>query len=309
MLDLQAGVHFEEIEALRVAVVDELHGAGAAVADGFRQLDRRCAQGFGHAGRQVGRRGFLQHFLVAPLHRAVAHAEGDHFALAVAEHLHFQVAGALDVLLDEHARVAEVVLPQALHGIEGIAQFVRRAAHAHADAATAGGAFQHHRVADFFTGEQRGFEVGQQVGAFEHWHALFAGQCSGGVLEAEYAQLLRRRADEGDAGGFAGFGEGSVFREEAVAGVDRLGAAGAGGGEDFLHDQIGAGGRAFAEADGLGGLLEVQAGGVGFGVHGDAAHVQFIERAQDAAGNGAAVGDQELVEHEGIPMGWRAVPP
>ncbi|MCY1344045.1 hypothetical protein D9M69_300730 [compost metagenome] len=297
VLDLQAGVHFEEVEALGLAVVDELDGAGAAVADRLGQLDRRRAQFLGHAGRQVRRRGFLQHLLVAALHRAVAYAEGQHLALAVAEHLHFQVAGALDVLLDEHAGVAEVVLPEALDRLEGIRQFLGRAAYAHADAATAGGAFQHHRVADLVTGFQCGGEVFQQFGAFQHRHAMLFRECPGGVLEAEYAQLLRGRADEGDASGLAGFGEGGVFGEEAVAGVNGGGAGLLGDIQNLVDHQVGAGGRAFAKAEGFIGLLDMQAGGVGFGVHRHALDVEGTQGAQDAAGNGAAVGDQEFVEH------------
>src|SRR5690606_33447624 len=65
--------------------------------------------------------------------------------------------------------------------------------------------------------------------------------------------------------------------------------------------QIGLGSRAFAQAVGLIGLLQVQAGDVGLGVHGDALDVQLAQGAQDAAGNGAAVGDQEFVEHSRCP--------
>ncbi|MNQ47166.1 hypothetical protein D3C85_610020 [compost metagenome] len=299
VLDLQAGVHFEEVEALGLAVVDELHGAGAAVVHRPGQLDRRRAEFLGHAGRQVGRRSLLQHLLVAPLHRAVAHAEGQHVALAVAEHLHFQVAGALDVLLDEHARIAEVVLPQALDRLEGLGQFRRRAAYAHADAAAAGGALQHHRVADLLAGRQCRIEVFQQLGAFQHRHAMLLGQRACGVLEAEHAQLLRGRADEGDAGGLAGLGERRVLGEEAVAGVDGLGAALSGDFEDLVHYQIGGRGRAFAEAERLVGLLQVQAGGVGLGVDGYTLHIEGAQGTQDAAGDGAAVGDQEFFKHGG----------
>ncbi|KIR15775.1 hypothetical protein PFLU4_34570 [Pseudomonas fluorescens] len=148
VLHLQAGVHFQEIEAPRVAVEHELHGAGAAVVHGLGQLDRRCAEFIGHALGQVRRRGLFEDFLVAPLHRAVAHAQGDHLAQAIAEYLHFQMPRAFDVLLDEHSGVAEVVLAQALHGFEGFAQVGGAAAHTHADAATARGTFEHHRIAE-----------------------------------------------------------------------------------------------------------------------------------------------------------------
>ena len=39
VLDLQAGVHFEEEEVVAVGVVDELDGAGGAVVHALSQLD------------------------------------------------------------------------------------------------------------------------------------------------------------------------------------------------------------------------------------------------------------------------------
>ncbi len=297
VLHLQTGVYLQEVEALGFGVVDELHGAGAAIADRLGQGDCRLAQGLGHAGRQVRRRGFLQHLLVAPLHRAVAHAEGDDFAGAVAEHLHLQMAGALDVFLDEHARIAEVVLPQTLDRVEGISELRRRAAHAHADTTTTGGAFQHHRVADLLGCAEGIGEAVEQLGALQHRYAALFGQGAGGVLEAKHPQLFRRRADEGDPGGLAGFGKRRVLGKKPVAGVDGIRAGFTGDAENLLRVQIGLCGRAFAQAVGLVGLLQMQAGGVGLGVDGDAVHIQVAQRTQDAAGNGAAVGDQQFVEH------------
>ena len=72
--------------------------------------------------------------------------------------------------------------PQALDRLEGFAEFGGRAADAHADAATAGSAFQHHRVADLLAGYQRSVEVFQKLGAFEHGYAMLFGQGAGGVL-------------------------------------------------------------------------------------------------------------------------------
>ncbi len=218
------------------------------------------------------------------------------------------MARALDVLLDKYAAVAEVVLPQALDRIEGVAQLGGAIAHAHADATAAGGALEHHRVTDLFASEQCGVEVFQQFGAFEHGYAMPFGQGACGVLEAEDPQLLRCRADKGDARRFAGFGKGGVLGEKAVAGVDGLGATLPGGVEDLLHHQVRVGGRAIAEAQGLVGLLDMQAGGIGFGVNRDAFDLKGAQGTQDAASNGAAVGDQEFVEHGGRPMQWRAVP-
>ncbi|KPB21503.1 Uncharacterized protein AC518_4386 [Pseudomonas syringae pv. syringae] len=297
VLDLQACVHFQKIEALIFTVEDELDRPGAAIIDCPGEFDSRCAEFFGHAVRQVRGRGFFQHFLIAPLHRAVAYAKRQHLALTVAEHLHFQVAGALDVFLDEHTRVAEIVLTEALDRLERVGQLFCAATHTHADAAAARRALEHHRVADGASCRDGRLQTVEQFGAFEHGHAMLLGQRSGGVLEAEYAQLLGRRADEGDTGVFAGLSECSVFGEEPVAGMNGFGAAGVGDGEDLVHRQIGSGCATFAQAVGFVGLHQVQAGSVGFGIHRHALDLQGAQGPQDAAGNGATVGDQQFVEH------------
>eukprot|EP01132_Coremiostelium_polycephalum_P015185 gene15184-biopygen7409 len=153
MFHLQPGVHFQKIEAAIGAIKDKFHGAGAAVIHCLGQGDGGTAQLIRHAVGQVRRRGFFKHFLVAPLHRTVAHAEGDDLAAAVTKHLHFQVPGVLDVLLDKHTGIAEIVLAQAFHRLETVAQFIGAVAHAHADPATTGGAFKHDRIAHGFPGQ------------------------------------------------------------------------------------------------------------------------------------------------------------
>ncbi len=73
--------------------------------------------------RQTRRRRFLDHLLVAPLHRAVALAQRHDLARAVAEDLHLDVARVLDELFQEQPGVLEVAWRQALHGFEGVRQF------------------------------------------------------------------------------------------------------------------------------------------------------------------------------------------
>jgi hypothetical protein len=307
VLHLQSRVHLEEVEALGLAVVHEFHGARAAVAHGLGQLDRRVAQRLGHAFRQVGRGSFLEHLLVAPLHRAVAHAERQHLALAISEHLDLQVPGALDVLLDEHAGIAEVALAQTLNHGEGFAQLHGRAADAHADAASAGRALEHDGIAELLAGHQGCLDVLQQPRAFQHRDALLPCQRSRGVLEAEHAQVLGRGADERHAGVLAGLREGGVFGEEAVAGMNRPGAGVAGDCQELVDRQIRARGRAFAEAVGLLRLAHVRARDVGFGIDRDALNAHGAQASQDAAGNGTAVGDEQLVKHWSD-LDMRAVP-
>ena len=106
MLDLEPGIHLEEIES-PIGVHDELDRAGGIVADRLCQRDRLAA----HLGaeRRVDRRRrrLLDDLLVAPLDRAFALAEMDDVAVLVAEHLDFDMARRLDEALDQDAVVAE----------------------------------------------------------------------------------------------------------------------------------------------------------------------------------------------------------
>ena len=97
VLDLQAGVHFHEIEAVcpqAVAPVrDEFDRAGPDIADSLGSLHRGLAHGGAHVCRHAGRWGLLDDFLVAALQRAVALEQVHHIAVAVAEDLDFDMAG------------------------------------------------------------------------------------------------------------------------------------------------------------------------------------------------------------------------
>ena len=109
MLDLQARVHLEEIE--RAALIEqELHGAGADIADCARGLDRCGAHSFAQVGRHDGAGRFLDHLLVASLHRTVALAEMDDCAVVVGEHLDFDMARPNDGLLEDQVAIAECIL-------------------------------------------------------------------------------------------------------------------------------------------------------------------------------------------------------
>ena len=64
-------------------------------------ISARCS------ARDAGRRRFLDHLLVAALHRAVAFAEVDRVALAVGQHLDLDVARVLEEFLHVDHVVAE----------------------------------------------------------------------------------------------------------------------------------------------------------------------------------------------------------
>eukprot|EP01137_Pigoraptor_chileana_P032809 Opistho-2@22806 len=118
VLDLQPRIHLHEIEPT-VLLADELDRAGADIADRLGRRHRRVAH-LGAALRRHARGGrFLQHLLVATLHRAVALEQVDAITLRVAEDLDLYMAGLLHIALDQHRVVAEAVDRLALAGGQG----------------------------------------------------------------------------------------------------------------------------------------------------------------------------------------------
>ena len=61
--------------------------------------------GQGRAGHKLGASQRWSHLLVAPLHRAVPLVKVHNVAVVVSQDLHFNVAGRVHILLNEHAPV------------------------------------------------------------------------------------------------------------------------------------------------------------------------------------------------------------
>ena len=76
-------------------------------------------------------------------------------------------------------------------------------------------------------------------------------------------------------GGLAGGGEVGVLAEEAVAGMDGVGAVPAGGVEDAVDAEVALGGGRGPDVRGFVGHADVQRRAVGVGVDGDACGCPF----------------------------------
>src|SRR5713101_8164102 len=105
MLDLDACVHFDEVEL--TFFVEILESAGSAVADLAAGLDAALADARALLRRNLGCRGLLHDLLVPSLHGAIALAEMDHVLVPVGEHLHLDVSRVLEVLFQIDRGVAE----------------------------------------------------------------------------------------------------------------------------------------------------------------------------------------------------------
>src|SRR3546814_7893482 len=83
----------------------ELDRPGAAIVHPGHRVGADAAHSRALLGRDDGGGGFLEHFLVPPLERAVALAQMDGIAVAVAEDLEFDVARVAEIFL--HIRSEE----------------------------------------------------------------------------------------------------------------------------------------------------------------------------------------------------------
>ena len=165
-------------------------------------------------------------------------------------------------------------------------------------AAAAGGGLDQHRIADF-VGDRFGFVVGADaaVRARHHRNAEALGGALGLDLVAHDADVLGLRADEADAVILEDFGEARILRQEAVAGMHRVGAGDLAGGEDRRDVEIAVLRRRRADAHALVGEAHMHGVGVGGGMHRDGRNAELLAGAQHAQRDLAAIGDEDFIEH------------
>jgi hypothetical protein len=305
MLDLQARVHLHEKEAVRLQAVarirDELDRAGADVADRPRRLHRRAAHGGARRLGHAGRRSLLDDLLVAALQGAVALEQMHDIAVRVGKNLQLDVARRQNVFLDQHAGVAERALGLALRARQRRLELRRAVDPAHALAATTGDRLDEHRVADLPgpLAQEAGL-LAAAVIARHHRHARLGDERLGAVLQAHGADGRRRRADEDDAVRGAGFRELGALRQETIARMDAGRPRAHRQRENALDRKIAVARRRRADEMRLVGHLHEQRASVRFGMHGNGAQAEPPRRADDPAGDLAAVGDENRFEHAAL---------
>ncbi len=251
VFDLEAGVDFEEGDGA-VGADEELDGAGADVAgflqDGFGGRVQLVDLGLGEEGGG----GFLDQFLVAALEGAVAGGDDDDVAVGVGQALGFDVAGFVEVALDEAFAAAEGGYRLADGGVVEFGDFFEGAGDFEAAAAAAEGGFDGDGQAVFLGEGDDLVRAGDGVGGagdqgaparWAMWRAA--------TLSPRSRMACGGRADPDEAGVQDGLGEFRVLGEESVAGVDGVRAGLACGVEDFGDVQVAGGGGVTSQGERL----------------------------------------------------------
>ena len=109
----------------------------------------------------------------------------------------------------------------------------------------------------------------------------------------------RRGADENNVSVGAGLGEAGALGEEAIAGMDGIGASRMRGFDQFGLVEIGGGGIARAKGDGAIGQGDVGGVAIRFAKYGDGSVAVGLGGANDARGDFAAIGDQDAADRVG----------
>ena len=300
MLDLQARVHLHEIE-LAVFTGDEFNGAGTAIVDRARRRDGRIAHSLAHLIVDLvekRRRCFFENFLMPALDRAFALKQVHHIAVGVAKHLKLDMVRAFDIAFDQYIVIAERILGLPLGGVELRRELVRTFDQPHAFTAASGDRFDELRVADLFglLGEKFGVLIVAVI-AGHHRHASFFHQRLGGTLGTHLTNRIGGRADKHNTCRVTRFGEHVVFRQKPVAGVHGLGTASFGDSKNGFSLQIRIGRARATNMKRLVGQHHVLRIGVGVRVDRDRLDAEAFTGTHDAAGNFAAIGDENFGEH------------
>ena len=214
---------------------------------------------------------------MAPLHRAVALAEREHGPVLVGEQLDLDVARPFEIPLAEDGGVAERRLGLAGGGGERLVQCSPRSRTTRIPRPPP--------PAAALTRSGKPSSAASPVGT-TGTPASFGDPLRGELVAAQ-PQRLGRRPDPREAGRADRLGEVGVLREEAVAGMDRVGAGALRGADVLLGVEVA------RDLDRLVGGARVEGAAIVRRGHRDRADPELAARAEDPDGDLAAVRHQE----------------
>ena len=104
---LNARIHFDKVEAIRIGIHQKLNRPGIVISRGLANRQSGIAQPLPQHARNSQRRRHFHYLLVTPLHGAIAFKKMHERAVLVAQYLHLDMAGAANILLQKNGIIAE----------------------------------------------------------------------------------------------------------------------------------------------------------------------------------------------------------
>ena len=289
MLDLQPGVDLEEVE-LPLVADEELGRTGALVAGRSGERQRGIAQPAPQPVVDDRRRGLLDHLLVPPLQRALALAQVNRMPVAVSQELDLDVVRPRHVVLDHQPLIAECRGRLAARPGQGLAQVSWTLDEMHSLAAPACARLEQHRVPDAARlACQPLITLCRSVVPGQHRHSHGFGQAPCRRLVAQRAHRSGWWANPDQVGVDDRLREARVLGEEAVAGVECVGARHASGRDDGICVQV----RGVDEGDGFVGRTCPPGACLVLRDECQAGDAELPTAARDAHDQLTAVGDQQ----------------
>ena len=238
VLNLKPGVYLQEAD--RPVLADEELTRARALVPGPAQdrLGRRVQQPDLLAGQERGR-GFLHELLVAPLEGTVPGGDDHHVAVRVSQALRLDVPRPVQVALHEALTAPEGGHGLADRGLVLITDLVDRPGHLQATPAAAERGLDGDGQPVLFREGDDLFGTGHRVGRARRERGLdLAGDVPGAHLVAQGLDGRGWRPDPGQSRRDHRPGEVGVLGQEAVAGVDRVGAGLSRDLDDLLDAEI-----------------------------------------------------------------------
>ena len=245
-------------------------------------------------GEERGR-GFFDQLLEAALQGAIARADDDYVAVLIRQHLGLDVAGSVQVTLYEALAATEGGGCLTGSGFKKFGDLLCGVGHLHAAAAAAKGSLDGYGQAVFHGEGLHLIGAGYRIlGAWGHGGFGTLGDVPRGNLISQVTDGLGGGANPSQAGVDDGLGKVGVFRQEAIAGVDGIGAGFFCGVQNLVKDEVGLGRSGAAEGKGFVGKRGKRCLGVWLGVDGDGGNASVAGRADHANGDLTAVRHENL---------------
>ena len=301
MLHLDARVHLDEDVATGLGaggLQQELDRARPGVADFLGEGERCRSEGRTQFGVQLRSRRHLNHLLVPTLDRAIPLEQMQLVAVMVGQHLHLDMPRPEYGLLQVDGAVTEGALGFP-HRVTGQPSQILGAIHPpHTATAAASHRLDEHREAQLGGVTRQLGDIGGWRGGLQRGQSSRPGVLDGPHLVAGQPDRPGTGPDENQPCIRAGSREIGILAEEAVPGVDCLGAAVLGDRDDAVDVEVGRHGvTGFADLVGLIRLDAVFRVAVFLGEYRHGAATKFAGRPEGPDCDLAAVGHQDLVEH------------